>query len=509
MCRSIYLINPRESGPSYHSMDFLKAWGLVNATGLADLSTTTIAAFAPQGWTVTICDERVQTVDFDTNAAYIGITGKVTQRQRMKELAETFRRKGKIVLIGGPHASLNPEDVRAHCDILVRGEIEDIAEQLFAALAAGQWSPEYIGGKPDLRKSPVPRWDLYPRGLALAAQVQTSRGCPFECEFCDVIQYAGRKQRWKEPPQVISELELLYEKGFRDVFLADDNLTVFRKRARDLLTALAEWNGKLASERMRFTTQVSVDIARDGEMLDLCRRAGLENVFIGIETPNVESLAETQKRQNLNVDLKAAVEKFARAGIMVIGGFIVGFDHDGPDIFDRQAQFIQQLPVPIAQMGLLVAPHATPLYARLQSEGRLIDDGNHGAGNLLSTNIMPLRMSLDAQREGMKWLLNRIYAPVNFAARLKHFADLCPRPQYTAPRPRVSALEAAIARTLAQHGQGERMLVVFLENLLLRRPDLHSRITYALLGYAQLRHMLDTEGIWDPVLGTKDMLTAA
>lgn len=109
----------------------------------------------------------------------------------------------------------------------------------------------------------------------------------------------------------------------------------------------------------------------------------------------------------------------------------------------------------------------------------------------------------------MKWLLNRIYAPVNFAARLKHFADLCPRPQYTVPRPRVSALEAAIAGTLAQHGQGERMLVVFLENLLLRRPDLHSRITYALLGYAQLRHMLDTEGIWDPVLGTKDMLTAA
>lgn len=426
MNRSIYLINPREPAPAYHAMDFLRSWGLANATGVADLSIPTIAAMVPADWQVSICDERVQDVDFNTGAAVVGITGKVTQRERMRELSEEFRRRGKLVIIGGPHVSLNPDDLRGRCDILVRGEMEDIAATVFADLASGSWKVEYAGGKPDLRNSPIPRWDLYPRTLALSAQVQTSRGCPFECEFCDVIQYAGRKQRWKEPSQVIAELNVLYAKGFRDVFLADDNLTVVRRRARELLSALENWNSRLLQGHMRFTTQVSIDIARDPEMLALCRKARIENVFIGIETPNAESLAETHKRQNLNIDLVAEVEKFPRAGMMVLAGLIVGFDHDGPDIFDRQARFVDRLPVPLAQLGLLVAPHATPLYDRMKREGRLIEDGNFTAGSLLATNIRPARMTLDQQLAGMRWLYNWVYSPRNFVARIERFVSLCP-----------------------------------------------------------------------------------
>jgi radical SAM superfamily enzyme YgiQ (UPF0313 family) len=301
----------------------LTAWRLANAVNFADLSTTTLAALVPSGWNVKICDERVETVDFDTQAEVIGITGKVSQRDRMIELAGRFRARGKLVVFGGPYASLNPEDLRPHADILVRGEIEDIAGGLFDGLEKGRYQTDYEGTKPDLGSSPIPRWDLYPRRAALTGQVQTSRGCPFECEFCDVIQYLGRKQRWKEPDQVIGELDVLYRSGYRDVFFAGDNFTAVRKRTRALLERVADWNAARPTGRVRFSTQASIDLARDPILLELCTAAGLATIFVGVETPNEESLAETLKRQNLRIDLAAEVEKIVSAGIMVTCGIVV------------------------------------------------------------------------------------------------------------------------------------------------------------------------------------------
>jgi len=195
--RSIYLINPAEAAPGYHSLEVLEAWGISRMVNTADLTIPTVAALVPSDWDVTICDERAQPVDFKTPAAVIGLTGKVSQRKRMMELAAEFRRRGKLVVMGGPHASLSPDDLHRHADILVTGELEEIAGKLFSDIASDQWQPHYEGGRPGLGTSPVPRWDLYPRSLAITGQVQTSRGCPFECEFCDVIQYLGRKQRHK------------------------------------------------------------------------------------------------------------------------------------------------------------------------------------------------------------------------------------------------------------------------------------------------------------------------
>ena len=202
MRKSIYLINPAADMPSYFSAESLAGRGLPRAISTADLSIALVAAMVPDGLDVALCDENITSIDFDVTADYIGITGKVSQWHRMKSIAGEFRGRGKTVLIGGPYASLSPESVRPHCDILVRGEIEEIASQIFADLISGDWKDEYVGTRPDLRTSPMPRWDLYPNDRAIMGSVQTSRGCPFECEFCDVIQYLGRKQRHKQPEQV-------------------------------------------------------------------------------------------------------------------------------------------------------------------------------------------------------------------------------------------------------------------------------------------------------------------
>ena len=406
MERSIYLINPAESGPAFHGMEVFEAWGLGRLANVTDLSTTTVAALIPAEWSVSICDERIDRVDFDHPAPLVGLTGKVSQFPRMVELAREFRKKGKIIIIGGPYASLNPSDVRPHADILVVGEFEEIATKVFSDLSSGDWQDSYDGGRPDLKNSPIPRWDLYPKGRALSAQVQTSRGCPFECEFCDVIQYLGRKQRWKDPDQVVRELEVLYERGARAVFLADDNFTVMRRRSRDLLERLVDWNDHRPAGRMLFSTQASVDLARDQELMDLCLAANLRTIFMGIELPNEESLAETMKRQNLRVDLSEEIRKVVRSGIMVTCGMIAGFDHDGPDIFQRQLKFINGLAVPLVTFSLLVAPAATPLHARMEREGRLINHDHVGGGGFLETNIRPLQMTEAELKEGGDWLIH-------------------------------------------------------------------------------------------------------
>ena len=297
--KSIYLINPLADFPSYFSAEVFGAWGVAPATSMADLAIATVAALASHHFEVRLCDENVSPIDFDAAVDFVGITGKVSQWGRMKTIAEEFRRRGVTVVIGGPYASLSPNVVRPHCDILVRGEIEDIAPQLFSDLRNGNWQTEYVGTKVDLRVSPVPRWDLYPNERAVMGTIQTSRGCPFECEFCDVIEYVGRKQRHKPIDLVLCELDELYRYGYRTVFLADDNFTIYRARAKELLAAIHDWNARQTDGRIRFTTQISIDAASDTEMLRMCADAGLTHVFIGIETPDEASLREAKKRQNL------------------------------------------------------------------------------------------------------------------------------------------------------------------------------------------------------------------
>ena len=493
----IYIINPKESSPFYLSSEVLAAAGIGNFPVLADLTTPTLAAMVPQNWDVTICDGRFEDVNLDFPADVIALTGKFSQREDMKWLAGEFRRRGKLVMAGGPHVSLWPEDLKPHVDVLVIGEVEDIAEELFADIARGMPKTEYRGGKPDLKNSPLPRWDIYPFRPYMAGQVQTSRGCPFECEFCDVIQYLGRKQRWKEPAQVIAELDQLYELGCRDVLLADDNFTVVRDRARKLLEALRAWNSHRPKGRMRFITQLSIDITRDMDLLELAAQAGLDRCFIGVETPNEESLREARKRQNTRVDLTVQLERIASAGILPLSSLIVGFDSDGPDIFTRQAGFIESIPSPIILLGMLVAPHGTPLYDRLKAENRLVESNYTGEGNLLSTNVVPKTMSQHELASGFRWLLNHVFDPDKWFARLSRFAELSPPNSNRRTVSIFGVVEARLARDLANRSGRDQLVVERVSALAKTRPDLLAQIGYALVVYCQTRWLLDRLGLWD------------
>ncbi|HVY32724.1 MAG TPA: radical SAM protein [Polyangiaceae bacterium] len=484
MKRKLYLIHPKHDQSSLIEVDIVRG-----AVGIANAAIGTVAALAPSDkFEIKLCEEEVDEVDFDYPADFIGITGKHGQGGRMRWLGEQFRRRGKVVIFGGPHATLAPEEVRDYCDVLVHGELEPIADRFFADLHAGSYHREYRGERAALDESPVPRWDLYPSHRALMGSLQTSRGCPFECEFCDVIQYVGRKQRHKSVDQVLRELDALYEAGFRRVFLADDNLTVYRKRAKDLLRGIAEWNER-QGERVSFGTQLSIECSDDAEMLELLARAGLHSVFIGIETPNQESLRETKKRQNLDVDMAERAERFARQGIQVIAGSIVGFDHDGPDIFERHLEFAMRTPIAIFNVAALYAAHATPLRERMQREGRLLDVEVALAN--ASTNIRPVLMSLEQLEQGINWLIDQLYAPENFTRRLLRMIELFPAdlPGWNASDRRVDA-EAALASHSILTGEGTELgpLLGKVLKAIREKPSARGAAMYALLIWAQQRH---------------------
>ncbi len=507
MTKSIYLINPNADFAGYYTADVYTANGLEPTVLTADLSIATVAAMAPPDFKIRLCEEYITPVDLDTSADFICITGKITQWGRMRALAGEFRKRRKTVIFGGPFASLSPEVVRPHCDILVRGEIEEMAEEFFADLRSGDWKSDYEGGKPDLSLSPVPRWDLYPNDRAALGAVQTSRGCPFECEFCDVIQYAGRKQRHKPPAQVLKELDELRRHRYRHIFLADDNFTVYRQRAKELIEALQQWNRRQESGSMNFATQVSIDVAKDEDILQMCTDAELRSFFIGIETPNQESLKESKKRQNMKIDLVDQVATIVEHGITVQAGMIVGFDHDGHDIFQRQYEFAMASAIPLFSLGALVAPAATPLHARMKESGRL-SSGEEIAGLPWSTNIVPTQMTQAELMGGLQWLSNKLYDPDAFGERVMRFMDLYGKRR---PPANLNHKTRIVLRPAERDGQ---ILVSRLRHLgpresdmwkkvcarILRHPELTVPVMAILNQYMQVRYMYDKGQFWEPRL---------
>lgn len=419
---SIYIIAPEtDSQTNYPRME---AQDGRFVTQTAAISLTTVAALAPEDFQVRLCDENIDAVDFDAPEDVIAITANVSQARRAIAFARCFRARGKTVLMGGPHVSLAPHLFEGEADSIVAGELESIAADVFADARAGRLKPRYDAPKADLAASPAPRWDLYPNERALHAVVQTSRGCPFECNFCDVIQYLGRVQRHKTPEQVIGELQTIYDLGYGHVALADDNFTVYRKRCRALLEAIRDWNGADGRGYVTMATQMSIDIARDDDILQLCAEAGVHDAFIGVESVNPDSLQEAQKRQNLNVDLVAQLSKIVGYGLRIETALMVGFDHDDTSIFQRQLEFCESVPVTGFNISTLVAPVATPLYDRIKAEGRLIGDeiSAQFPGPNLVTNFQPAQMSVDELYVGARWLVNRVLSPDFFLSRFEHLA---------------------------------------------------------------------------------------
>jgi len=508
MTKSIYLINPDSDFPTYNGAEVFAGLGMAPATMVADLATTTLAAMAPPELDVEVADDHLSGVDWNTSADYIGITGKVTQWKSMMKHAREFRRRGKVVLIGGPFASLSPHTVRPYCDVLVRGEVEEIAPKLFSDLLEGTWQDEYVGDRPELERSPKPNWDLYPNGRAMAGALQTSRGCPFECEFCDVIQYLGRRQRFKSEAQIRIELDALSEASYRQVFICDDNFTVARRRAKDVLAVLRDWNqGRSEAAQLTFGTQGSVEGAEDAELLGMLHQGGLTEIFIGIETPNEDSLREAKKHQNLRRPLVEQVIRFVEHGVAVTGGMIVGFDSDGPDIFDRLHHFAASLPIPLFSLGALVAPVATPLFDRIRKAGRLLSDGAETAALPWNTNIVPLQMTREQLLIGLRRLANQLYSPAEFGERTLRFIELLGREvqlpelseegvrrRYGSP---VYQDAARLVLRLQAMGEAERLMFERVMAAALRKPAALAITLRMLYQYVQIRYMFEQGNFWD------------
>ncbi len=418
----IYLINPAMQNCFYSLSESAE---ITDKPGfIPNLALPTLAALTPDDIEVEVCDETVEPVDLDKSCDLVGITGYVSQAKRMFELARAFRERGKLVAIGGPYASLSPSRCRPYADILFTGEAERTWPAFLEDFRRGDYRDSYHESeKPDLASSPAPDIDVLKKGAYISGVIQTSRGCPFECEFCDVIVYLGRKMRHKPVEHILAEADALYARGYRSIFLSDDNFTANRKKAKAILLALREWNGAKGDDPVLFSTQLSIDSARDEELLSLCAEAGLRVAFIGIETPNKDSLTEVRKRQNVASDLLQDIRTIQGHGLAVLAGMIVGFDHDTPDVFREQFDFLQASSMPICAPGMLNAPEGTPLEARLKAEGRLVTSREDF---YVETNIIPKQISPEQLRHGLRWLLNRLYHPEHFVQRVLDVCEVWP-----------------------------------------------------------------------------------
>jgi radical SAM superfamily enzyme YgiQ (UPF0313 family) len=382
------------------------------------LGLATLAALSPQSWEIEIVDENVEAVPRDPKADIIGICGMGVQFPRQRELLTDFRRRGYYVVAGGSYASLCPEQYAEVADTVVAGEAEYVWRQFCADFESGTPQALYKEcGEVSLHDSPAPRFDLLKLDRYAMVSLQFSRGCPFQCEFCDIIIMFGRKPRTKTPAQICAELDVLRARGVRNVFFVDDNFIGNKPLARELLRAIAAYQRE-HDYKFRFGTEASLNLAQDEELMRLLREANFQWVFIGIESPDPESLKETKKYQNTREDMLSSLQRIYANTIDVFAGFIVGFDHDTVDTFEMQRRFITQSGIQVAMVGMLTALPRTPLYTRLAAEGRLVGDDTSD-NTRLSTNVMPKQMSMETMRDGYQQLYARLLSDRGIGDRIR------------------------------------------------------------------------------------------
>ena len=399
-----------------HALKFIR-----KMAGAPPLGLLTIAALLPESWEKRLIDVNVTKLTQKDLAwaDYVFISAMVVQRESANKIIARAQEAGVPVVAGGPLFTCEPEQY-PQVDHLVLNEGEVTLPLFLADLERGSARRVYTSDEyPDIQQTPAPIWGLADLKRYATLSIQFSRGCPYNCDFCNVTVLFGHRPRTKTAAQLIAELGGIYALGWRGpVFFVDDNFIGNKKQLKtEILPALIEWRkGKVG---LPFNTEVSVNIADDPDLMHMMVDAGFNTVFVGIETPDEDSLAECGKFQNRGRDLVETVKRIHRAGLQVQGGFIVGFDSDTPSIFQRQIDFIQNSGIVTAMVGLLQAPYGTTLYQRLKGEGRVVSNmsGDNVDG---STNIIP-KMNIETLRAGYKMILSQIYSPGLYYDRVKTF----------------------------------------------------------------------------------------
>ncbi len=383
------------------------------------LGLITVAALCPRQWKIRLVDlafEELSDADL-LWANLVMVSAMEVQREGVRQTLERASKLNRRTMIGGPYASSEPQLLLPLADHVVVGEPDEIFQGIATDLEGGSARRLYrVTEKPDVTRTPVPRFDLLALNRYSLMSVQFSRGCPFTCEFCDIITLYGRRPRTKSPAQLIGELDALLQLGWRkEVFIVDDNFIGNHKAALELACELERWQ-RCNRYPFGFFTEASIDLASRPGLLDAMVKANFCRVFIGIESPSAESLKEAKKFQNLRRDPLESIRLIQQHGLWVSGGFIVGFDSDPPDIFDRQIDFVERAAIPWAMTGLLQAPPTTPLYDRMKREGRIVPESSEPS-NFSSPNFRTV-LPLPELLAGTKRMLLALYDPQRFYERV-------------------------------------------------------------------------------------------
>lgn len=421
----ILLINPRfpDSLWSLTGISDLVGAGI----GQTPLGLITVAALTPPGHEIRLVDENVEPIDFDARADLVAIGAMNVQFGRAVEIGRRFRERGVRTAIGGPYVSLVPERADGLFDHRLAGEAEYIWPRFIADIEAGAPKATYVqDANVPVTDSPVPRFDLLSPSRYLDFFIQTSRGCPFACEFCDIIITDGRIPRVKTVAQVMAEIEAVHRIGGRSIAFSDANFIGNPRYAKELLIEMAAWN-KARGYPIRFGCELTLNVAEKPDILRLLREANFESIFVGIESPRATSLMETRKVQNVRGEMIERIRTIQKHNIILIAGMIVGFDSDDTAIFEEQFEFLREAGIPFTTAGVLTALERTPLHKRLKEEGRLLDWDyekmlGHGAADL---NFEPMGMTKEELLAGYNWLARALYSYENYSARLveavRHF----------------------------------------------------------------------------------------